>query len=122
MASLAGIISQHGKIDFNGAKHMGRMLAAMRHRGPDNTIIRSLSDDRGALGANEINLAPDRTYCTSLEGPPYILFDGRLFNDKQDGQRDIDFFREMYEKHERDCFKHLDGSGGKKQLCCQPEL
>ena len=110
MASLAGIISQHGKIDFNGAKQMRSMLRAMRHRGPDNTIIRSLSDDRGALGANEINLAPDRTYCTSLEDPPYILFDGRLFNERPDGQRDIDLFREMYEKHDRNCFKHLDGS------------
>lgn len=110
MASLAGIISQHGKIDFNGAKQMGRMLNDMGHRGPDNTIIRSLSDDRGALGANEINLAPDRTYCTSLEDAPYILFDGRLFNERQNGQRDIDLFRELYEKYDRDCFKLLDGS------------
>jgi asparagine synthase (glutamine-hydrolysing) len=110
MASLAGIISQHGKIDFNGAKQMGRMLNDMRHRGPDNTIIRTLTDERGALGANEINLAPERTYCTSLEDQPYILFDGRLFNERENGQWDIELFRELYEKHDRDCFKYLDGS------------
>lgn len=110
MASLAGIVSQHGKIDFNGAKQMRRMLSDMRHRGPDNTIIRSLADDRGALGANEINLAPDRTYCTSLEDAPYILFDGRLFNERQNGERDIELFRDLYEKYDRDCFKYLDGS------------
>ncbi|MBN2060299.1 MAG: hypothetical protein JW882_07765 [Deltaproteobacteria bacterium] len=110
MASLAGIISQNGKIEFNGAEQMGRMLSAMRHRGPDNTVIRSLSDDRGALGANEINLAPDRTYCTSFKDMPYILFDGRLFNERKDSQRDIELFREMYINHGKDCFKHLDGS------------
>ncbi|MGD2124669.1 MAG: asparagine synthase-related protein [Desulfobacteraceae bacterium] len=110
MASLAGIISQYGKIGFNGAKQMRRMLRTMRHRGPDNTIVRSLSDDRGALGANEINLAPHRTYCTSLEDMPYILFDGRLFNERPDGQRDIELFRDLYEKHEHNCFRHLDGS------------
>ncbi len=111
MASLAGIISQHGKIDFNSAKHMARMLDHMSHRGPDNMIIRSLPDDRGALGANEITLARDRTYCTAIEDPPYILFDGRLFNEeKEKGKKDIDFFSEMYEKYEQDCFKYLDGS------------
>ncbi|MBN2420472.1 MAG: hypothetical protein JXL81_13870, partial [Deltaproteobacteria bacterium] len=110
MASLAGIISQHGKIDINGAKHMGRMLNLMNYRGPDNMIIRSIPDSRGALGANEITLAPDRTYCTSIEDPPYILFDGRLFNERKNGQKDIELFREMYEKYDQDCFKYLDGS------------
>ena len=74
MACIAGIISQHGKIDFNSSKQMGRMLNLMRHRGPDNTIVRALIDDRGALGANEINLSPERTYCSSLEDKPYIRF------------------------------------------------
>jgi len=82
----------------------------MRHRGPDNSIVRSLTDDRGALGANEINLSPERTYCTSLEETPFILFDGRLFNERTEGQTDLDLFREYYEKYEKDCFKYLDGS------------
>jgi asparagine synthase (glutamine-hydrolysing) len=110
MACVAGIVSQHGKIQFNSAKQMGRMLNLMRHRGPDNTIIRSLTDDRGALGANEINLSPERTYCTSLEDDPYILLDGRLFNERPEGQTDIELFRELYEKLERDSFSLLDGS------------
>ena len=59
MASLASIISQHGKTEFNGSGQMQKMLSAMRHRGSDNKIIRSLADERGALGANEINLSPD---------------------------------------------------------------
>jgi asparagine synthase (glutamine-hydrolysing) len=110
VASIAGIVSQYGKVGFNSAKQMQRMLDAMRHRGPDNTILRSLTDDRGALGANEINLSPERTYCTSLEETPFILFDGRLFNGRSNGKRDIDVFRELYEKHERNSFQYLDGS------------
>ncbi|MCJ7541104.1 MAG: asparagine synthase-related protein [Desulfobacterales bacterium] len=110
MASIAGIISKHGKIDFNSTKQLGRMLKLMRHRGPDNSVIRTLMDDRGALGANEINLTPKTTYTTSMSEAPYILFDGELFNDRADEQCDVELFKEYYEKHERDCFKYLNGS------------
>ncbi len=110
MASIAGIVSQKGKIEDDTAQQIGRMLELMRHRGPDNMIIRSLTDDRGSLGANEVILSPDRTYSTSLEEPPFLLFDGKLFNDRPEGQTDIDLFREYYEKHERECFQRLEGS------------
>jgi asparagine synthetase B (glutamine-hydrolysing) len=43
MASLAGIISQDGKIDFNGTKQMGRMLNDMRHRAPVWTTLWMIS-------------------------------------------------------------------------------
>jgi asparagine synthase (glutamine-hydrolysing) len=110
MASVAGIISQHGKINEDSTKQLGRMLKLMRHRGPDNSIVRTLTDDRGAVGANEVNLTPRRTYCTALEQPPYILFDGELFNERSEGQSDIELFRQYYEKYERDCFTRLEGS------------
>jgi len=110
VASIAGIVSQHGKISTDSAKQLGKMLKLMRHRGPDNSIVRSLTDDRGALGASEINLSPERTYCTSLEETPFILFDGKIFNERSEGQTDIDLFREYYEKYKKDCFKYLDGS------------
>ena len=109
MPSIAGIISQHGRISFNSTKQVGKMLKYMRHRGSDNSIIRTLTDDRGALGANEINLTPDKTYCTSIEELPYILFDGELYNDRPEGQSDIDFFKQYYEKYEKDCFSRLYG-------------
>ncbi len=110
MASIAGIISQHGKTDFNCARQIDKMLSLMRHRGPDNTTIRSLTEDRGALGANEINLSPDRTRCASLAGDPYILFDGKIFNSRADNRSDIEVFRDYYEKYEGECFSKLDGS------------
>ncbi|MBN1103076.1 MAG: hypothetical protein JXL84_06660, partial [Deltaproteobacteria bacterium] len=110
MASIAGMISQYGKIHADSTDHVREMLRLMRHRGPDNSIVRTLFDHRGAVGANELNLTPRRTFCTSLGENPYILFDGELFNDRSDGQTDVELFREYYEKYERDCFSRLDGS------------
>jgi asparagine synthase (glutamine-hydrolysing) len=111
MACIAGIVSQHGKIDADCAPMLGKMLNDMRHRGPDNMCIRTIPDHRGALGANEINLSPARTICSYLEEAPFILFDGELFNDRSDsGQRDIDLFSELYQKYDQNCFSHMDGS------------
>jgi asparagine synthase (glutamine-hydrolysing) len=110
MASIAGIISQYGKINADSTQHVRKMLDLTRHRGPDNTIVRTLFDDRGAVGANELNLVPQRTYCTALEENPYILFDGELFNERPEGVNDVDLFRQLYEKYEKDCFSRLDGS------------
>lgn len=110
MASIAGIVSQDGRISTDSAKQLEKMSKLMRHRGPDNSIICSLNDDRGALGANEIILSPERSVCASFEEIPFILFDGRLFNERPDGQTDIDLFREYYKKHGRNCFTYLEGS------------
>jgi len=110
MASLAGIISQHAKLDIDSTGQLRKMLRLMRHRGADNTVVRTLYDDRGAVGANEINLSPRRTHCTSLDEEPYILFDGELFNDRPEGISDLYLFKEYYDKYERDCFSRLDGS------------
>lgn len=110
MASIAGIISQHAKLDIDSTGQLRKMLRLMRHRGPDNSVVRTLYDDRGAVGANEINLSPRRTHCTSLDDAPYILFDGELFNERPEGMSDLDLFKEYYDKYERDCFSRLDGS------------
>jgi asparagine synthase (glutamine-hydrolysing) len=111
MASICGIVSQHGKIEEDTTKPLGKMIKLTRHRGPDNVHVRTLPDNRGAVGACEINLTPRTTHCTSInDDPPYILFDGELFNDRPDGQSDLDLFIEYWEKYERDCFSRLDGS------------
>ena len=110
MASIAGILSTNGA-DPNGCtKELAEMLNQMRHRGPDNTIICTLRDGRGALGANEINLTRERTCCTDLNRPPYVLFDGELFNERSGGLIDVELFKEYYEKFGKDCFSRLEGS------------
>jgi len=111
MASICGIVSQHGKIDEDSTKPLGRMIKLTRHRGPDNVHVRTLPDNRGAVGACEINLSPRTTHCTSINNdPPYVLFDGELYNDRPDGQSDLELFLEYWEKYERNCFSRLDGS------------
>lgn len=111
MAGLAGIIFLNGYGgNENTPVQVEEMLSLMRHRGPDNTIIRSLRNGWGAIGANEVNLTPERTYSTAIGKPPYVLFDGELFNDRPDGQPDVEVFKEFYEKHGKKCFSFLDGS------------
>lgn len=110
MTAIAGIISQHGKMDGDCTEHVRAMLRLMRHRGSDNTIVRTLFDERGAVGANEINLTPQKTYGTALEENPYILFDGEIYHDRENGESDIELFRRSYEKYDTDCFSKLDGS------------
>ena len=111
MACIAGIVSQHGKIDIDCAPLMGKILKDMRHRGSDNMRVRSIPDHRGAVGTNEINLSPKQTCCASLDEPPYFLFDGELVDERADSsQRDIDLFIDLYDKYDQNCFSHMDGS------------
>jgi asparagine synthase (glutamine-hydrolysing) len=110
MASIAGIFSLNGDMLTGCGQQIGKTLERMRHRGPDNAIVRTLPDRHGALGANEVNLTPERTGCTSLSRPPFIVFDGELFNQRAPGQHDIELFREYYEKHGKKCFSLLEGS------------
>ena len=110
MASIAGILSLNGDVLEGCGQQVGNMLERMRHRGPDNTVVRTLPDRHGALGANEVNLTPERTCCTSLSRPPFVVFDGELFNERAPGQQDIELFREFYERHGKECFSLLEGS------------
>ncbi len=111
MASICGIVSQHGKIEEDTTKPLGKMIKLTRHRGPDNVHVRTLPDARGSVGAAEINLTPRTTHCTAInDDPPYILFDGELFNDRPEGMSDLELFKDYWEKYERGCFSRLDGS------------
>jgi len=109
MASIAGMVSQNGKNNGKSLEQLNRMLEDMRHRGPDNTIVRSLGNGGGALGANEINLVAKKSFCTSLKEYPYILFDGEIFNGRSNGENDVELFREYYNRYGRDCFSHIEG-------------
>jgi len=110
MASIAGVFSLNGDVLEGCGQQVGKMLERMRHRGPDNAAVRTLPNRHGALGANEINLTPERTCCTSLTRPPFIVFDGELFNERAPGQLDVELFKEFYDKHGKACFSLLEGS------------
>jgi asparagine synthase (glutamine-hydrolysing) len=110
MACIAGFVSQHANLDIDSTGQLHKMLRRMRHRGPDNSEVRTLYNRCGAVGANEINLSPRRTRCSSLDQAPYVLFDGELFNDRPEGMSDLDLFKEYYDRYRRGCFHRLNGS------------
>jgi len=87
MSAIAGIIATDGNLLGGSADEIAEMLELMKHRGPDNTAIRTLPDGRGALGANELNLTPERTSCALLSKSPYILYDGEMYNVQPNGRR-----------------------------------
>ncbi|HEU65195.1 MAG TPA: hypothetical protein ENN57_00835, partial [Chloroflexi bacterium] len=90
MPSIAGIFSLNGEMLEGCGQQVDKMLGQMWHRGPDNVFVRTLPDRRGALGANEVNLVPERTCSTSFSRPPFIVFDGELFNERAPGQHDVE--------------------------------
>lgn len=110
MAAIAGIVPTNGKCPQVTTEQLANMLKLMRHRGPDNTVVRTLPGNRGVLGAIEINLTPERTNCAAVARPPYILFDGELYTERTPGQSDVELFKQYYEKYRKDCFTHLEGS------------
>jgi len=113
MAAIAGILSTNRDKLPQSTAQVEKMLKLMRHRGPDNVTIRTLPDGTGAFGAAEVNLLPATTQCASVAKAPYILFDGELFNNRAEGQNDLELFQEYYQKYGKECFAHLDGS-----YCC----
>ncbi|MFP4642139.1 MAG: asparagine synthase-related protein [Chloroflexota bacterium] len=110
MAAIAGIISTKGEKLTEATEKVQKAVNLMHHRGPDNKTIKTLPDRTGALGAAEVNLTPERTQCAAVANSPYIVFDGELFNDRPEGQTDIELFKEYYQKYGKGCFTHLEGS------------
>jgi asparagine synthase (glutamine-hydrolysing) len=110
LAAIAGILGINVDDLEDTTEQVEEMLGLMRHRGSDNMVVRTLPDDRGALGAIEVNLAPERTSCAAVTRTPYILFDGELFNERAEGQNDIELFQQYYETHGKSCFTYLEGS------------
>lgn len=113
MAAIAGIVSTKREKLKQVTAQVEKMIELMRHRGPDNTIICTLPDGTAVLGAAEVNLTPARTQCAAVATAPYIVFDGELFNERAEGQTDIELFEEYYLKYGKSCFSYLDGS-----YCC----
>ncbi|MFO8101099.1 MAG: asparagine synthase-related protein [Dehalococcoidia bacterium] len=112
MAAIAGIITTNSSTEER-ADEVEMMLQLMRHRGPDNMSVRTLPEGNGAIGAIEINLTPEKTGATAFSHSPYIVFDGELFNERAEGQTDVQLFRQYYLEHGRQCFTLLEGS-----YCC----
>ncbi|MFC2018001.1 asparagine synthetase B family protein [Chloroflexota bacterium] len=110
MSAIAGIVSVNGMGLDGCTGDVEYMLDLMRHRGPDNMVVRTLPEGQGAIGAIEINLTPERTPCSSVVQAPYVLFDGGLYNERTPGDTEVELFKKYYLKEGKGCFTQLEGT------------
>ncbi len=103
MSAIAGIVGREAE-----PKDIGAMLNELRHRGPDNSVVRSL--DGIVVGCAELNTSYQATFGFSGERAPFVLLDGGVFNERPYDLTNVTYVRERYEQHGADCFSTLDGS------------
>ncbi len=103
MSALAGIVGKKAR-----PKEVSRMLNEIRHRGPDNSVIRNLP--HATVGCGEINTSYQSTFAFSGEMSPFAMLDGDVFNDRPYETTNVTLLRNMYEKDGTNCFSKLDGS------------
>lgn len=118
MCGIAGIVKPGPKPE----QLLARMIAAMRHRGPDETGI--YVDDRVAMGHARLSIIglKDGTQPISNEdGTLWIVFNGEIFNYpelKTDLESkghvirtgtDTEILVHIYEEYGTGCLRHLNG-------------
>jgi asparagine synthase (glutamine-hydrolysing) len=108
MAGIAGVV----KRDMDSGERIdptvvGQMLNLIRHRGPDNTIIRSFPG--GTVGGVELNTSSRSTYCFASGENCIVLLDGELFNPVRKNKSNVHFLKDVYLEYGEECFSLLDG-------------
>jgi len=103
MSAIVGIVGPEAE-----AKDVSAMLNELRHRGPHNSVVRSL--DGAVVGCAELNTSYQATFAFSGERAPFVLLDGALFNERPYDLTNVSFLREKYEQKGVDCFSALEGS------------
>jgi len=118
MCGIAGIL----KPGPESQQLVARMIAAMRHRGPDETGI--YVDDHVAMGharLSIIGLADGTQPIGNEDGTLWIVFNGEIFNypelkvDLEERGHairtgtDTEIIVHMYEEYGPDCLRHLNG-------------
>ncbi|MBN1273788.1 MAG: hypothetical protein JXB26_16090 [Candidatus Aminicenantes bacterium] len=103
MSAITGIV---GKSVTKG--QLEEMLEKIRHRGPDHSIAMELPD--GGAAAGELTLSPRSTSALAGKEPPIVLLDGEIYNPIPDGDSNVKFIRDLYQKEGKDCFSRLNGS------------
>ncbi len=108
MAGIVGVV----KRDMESKERVdptmvGKMLNILRHRGPDNILIRSFTG--GAVGCVELNTSPRSTYAFCAAGNCIVLLDGLLYNPHEKNQNNVQLLMELYLEYGEACFSQLDG-------------
>ncbi len=83
MSGIAGIIGSEASVET-----VSGMIERIRHRGPDGEWVHQL---RGcALGACESKLGAKNRPAHARAGDVVLLFDGEIYNDREDGVSDAE--------------------------------
>jgi asparagine synthase (glutamine-hydrolysing) len=122
MCGIAGIISSDRCHSALQREHMRRMLAMIRHRGPDQFGIYQDSDAiLGSARLSIIDLSAGQQPISNEDGTLWIVFNGEVFNYvelrpdlESRGHRfttntDTEVVLHLYEDFGSDCLHHLNG-------------
>jgi asparagine synthase (glutamine-hydrolysing) len=99
IAGLKGKGSSRGKVE--------EMLSVMRHRGSDAKNIK-MQDDV-TIGAGAPNLSAARGDGFASDNGITMLFDGEIYNKREDGQSDAETALGLYRKHGMSFPGYLEG-------------
>jgi len=104
MAGIAGIQSSRADV-----AEVEMMLERIRHRGPDHVEMH----ENGCLGGVvSSRLSPARGTGFARDEGVAVLFDGEVYNPRQDGQSDADVVLALYREHGRRFPAYLAGVFG----------
>lgn len=121
VCGIAGILNPHG-VDGDPEVTLRRMLASLRHRGPDEFGL--YLDEAVALGSARLSildLATGQQPIANEDGTLWIVFNGEIFNHielrqalEARGHRfttrtDTEVLLHLYEEYGSDCLHRLNG-------------
>ncbi len=108
MSGIAGVVKREMESrEKTDPLIVGKMLDLIRHRGPDNMLVRSFTG--GVVGCVELDTSPRSTYAFCAAGNCIVLLDGLLYNPREKAQNNVELLKELYLKYGEECFSHLDG-------------
>ena len=102
MAGIAGVLGTD--ID---KKTTGKMLNAIKHRGPD--VFRMHQTDYFTGGVASSDLSEERGDGFAQSGNITVLFDGEIYNKRTPGKTDADIALELYKDYGRTFPGRLEG-------------
>jgi len=81
MCGIAGIVGSAELDSIIQRKHMGRMLAMIRHRGPDQFgIYQDVTTTLGSARLSIIDLSAGQQPISNEDQTLWIVFNGEIFN------------------------------------------
>jgi asparagine synthase (glutamine-hydrolysing) len=102
MAGIAGLICADAEKET-----VKQMLDKIKHRGPDNINIHQCGGFCGGVAASELSQERGNGY--ARDGEVAVLFDGDIYNERNENVSDAEVALSLYKKHGRGFGGYLEG-------------